>query len=181
MANQNNQRVQAPVQTLSIQIALRSFSNFQLSRLVVVLVRVSGVAQGVTGTRIDNTFYKKIVGSLMYLTVTRPDIMYSVSLISRYLENSKETHLLAAKRILRYLQGTNDLGILYRKRGKSNLIGFTNSNFAGDKDDRKSTSGYVFMFGSGAISLCSKKQPTITLSTTEAEFMAATVCATQAI
>lgn len=66
------------------------------------------------------------------------------------MKNPRETHLLAAKRILRYLQGMNDLGILYRLGGKSYLISFTDNDFAGDIDDRKNTYGYVFMFGSQA-------------------------------
>nr|KYP43677.1 Retrovirus-related Pol polyprotein from transposon TNT 1-94 [Cajanus cajan] len=74
----------------------------------------------------------------MYLTATRPDIMYSVSLISRYMENPTEMHLLAAKRILRYLQGTREFGLFYKKGEKSNLLGFTDSDYAGDQDDRKS-------------------------------------------
>jgi hypothetical protein len=118
------------------------------------------------GQKVDSTLYKQIVGSLMYLTTTRPDIMYSVSLISRYMENPTELHLLAAKRILRYLQGTRNLGIYYTKGEKSDLIGFTDSDYAGDQDDRKSTSGYVFMLGNGAVSWSSKKQPIVTLSTT---------------
>lgn len=69
------------------------------------------------GKKVDNTLYKQIVGSLMYLTATRPDIMYVVSLISRYMENPTEMHLLAAKRILRYLQGTKDFGLFTRKVG----------------------------------------------------------------
>lgn len=67
------------------------------------------------GKRIDKTLFKQIVGSLMYLTATRPDIMYAVSLISRYIENPTEMHLLAAKRILRYLQGMLDFGITHIK------------------------------------------------------------------
>ncbi|TXG46384.1 hypothetical protein EZV62_028112 [Acer yangbiense] len=89
------------------------------------------------GEKVDNTGYKQIVGRLMYLTATRPDLMYAVSLIS--------------------------------------------SDYAGDQDDRKSTSGYVFMMGSGAVSWSSKKQQIVTLSTTEAEFVAATSCSCQAI
>ena len=90
-------------------------------------------------------------------------------------------HLLAAKRILRYLQGTRDFRLWYKKGEQSELIGFTDSDYAGDQDDRKSTSGYAFMFGSAAISWSSKKQPIVTLSSTEAEFVAATSCACQAI
>ena len=133
------------------------------------------------GKKIDSTLYKQIVGSLMYLTTTRPDIMFAVSLISRFMENPTEMHLASAKRILRYLQGTIDYGIFYKKGEKSSLIGFTDSDYAGDQDDRKSTSGYVFMMGSGAISWSSRKQPIVTLSTTEAEYVAATSCASQAI
>nr|XP_034896856.1 secreted RxLR effector protein 161-like [Populus alba] len=107
--------------------------------------------------------------------------MYAVSLISRYMENPKEIHLLAAKRIFRYLQGTADFGLLYKKGEHSDLMGFTDNDYAGDQDDRKSTSGYVFMLGTGAVSWSSKKQPIVTLSTTEAEFVAAASCACQAI
>ena len=67
------------------------------------------------GKMVNATLYKQIVGSLMYLTSTRPDIMYAVSLISRYMENPSEVHLLAAKRIFRYLKGTTDFGIMYKK------------------------------------------------------------------
>ncbi|KAL5564205.1 hypothetical protein UlMin_027369 [Ulmus minor] len=133
------------------------------------------------GKKVDGTLYKQIVGSLMYLTATRPDIMYSVSLISRYMENPTEMHLLAAKRILRYLQGTKEFGLFYKKGEKSDLIGFTNSDYARDQDDRKSTSGYVFILGSGAVSWSSKKQSIVTLSTAEAEFVAASSCTCQAI
>ncbi|KAL0432364.1 UNVERIFIED_CONTAM: Retrovirus-related Pol polyprotein from transposon RE1 [Sesamum latifolium] len=134
------------------------------------------------GKKVDNTLYKSIVGSLMYLTTTRPDIMHSVSLISRYMENPTEMHLLAAKRIFRYLQGTKEYGLFYKKNVmKSDFAGFTDSDYAGDIDDRKSTSGYVFMLGSGVVSWSSKKQSIVTLSTTQAEFIAATSCACQAI
>lgn len=133
------------------------------------------------GKKVDSTLYKQIVGSLMYLTGTRPDIMHAVSLISRYMETPTELHLLAAKRILRYLQGTISFGILYEKGESFGLLGFTDSDYAGDQDDRRSTSGYAFIMGSGAVSWSSKKQQIVTLSTTEAEFVAAAACASQAI
>uniref|UniRef100_A0A803PAK3 CCHC-type domain-containing protein n=1 Tax=Cannabis sativa TaxID=3483 RepID=A0A803PAK3_CANSA len=124
------------------------------------------------GKKVDSTLYKQIVGSLMYLTATRQDIMHGVSLISRYMECPREIHLLAAKRIFRYLRGTTDFGLFYQKGEKADLVGFTDSDYAGDLDDRRSTSGYVFMMGSGAVSWTSKKQAIVTLSTTEAEFVA---------
>jgi hypothetical protein len=133
------------------------------------------------GRKVNSTVYKQIVGSLMYLTATRPDIMHATGLISRYMECPREMHLLVAKRIMRYLKGTLEYGLFYKKGVKSDLIAFTDSDYAGDQDDRRSTSGYVFMMGTGAISWSSKKQPIVTLSTTEAEFVAATACTCQAI
>jgi hypothetical protein len=131
------------------------------------------------GVKVDSTIYKQIVGSLMYLTATRPDMMFVVSLISRYMSNPTELHMEAAKRILRYLKGTTDFGVFYR--GTRELNVYTDSDYAGDQEDRKSTSGYVFLFSSGAVSWSSKKQPTVTLSTTEAEFIAAAFCACQVV
>jgi hypothetical protein len=134
------------------------------------------------GNKVDATLFKQMVGSLMYLTITRPDLMYGVSLISRYMSRPTMSHWLAAKRILRYLKGTTELGIFYTKNeGCSKLLAFTDSAYAGDLDDRRSTSGYVFMIGSGAVSWSSKKQPVVTLSTTEAEYIAAALCACQCI
>ena len=133
------------------------------------------------GKKVDSTLYKQIVGSLMYLIVTRPDIMYSMSLISRYMENPTEIHLLVAKRILRYLQEPRDFGLFYKKGEKLELFGFTDSDYAGDQDDRRSTSGYVFMLATGVVSWSSKKQQIVSLSTSEVEFIAAIACACQAI
>lgn len=145
------------------------------SSLDLMLTQKSG------GRKVDATLYKQIVGSLMYLTTTRPDIMHAVSLISRYMESPIEVHLHAAKRILRYLSGTIAYGLFYKKGVKSGLFGFSDSDYSGDPNDRKSTLGYVFMMGSAAVSWSSKKQPIVTLSTTEAEFVAAAAAACQAI
>ncbi|GJS93535.1 retrovirus-related pol polyprotein from transposon TNT 1-94 [Tanacetum coccineum] len=135
------------------------------------------------GVSVDNTRYKQLIGSLMYLTGTRPDIMFVVSMLSRYMEHPTEMHFQAAKRVLRYIKGTMGLGILYKKGGKKdgNLVAYTDSDYARDLDDRKSTSGYVFLLNSGVVSWSSKKQPIVTLSTTEAEFVAAASCACQAV
>lgn len=133
------------------------------------------------GVEVDATTYKQMVGSLMYLTATRSDLMYAVCLISRYMEKPTDVHLQAAKRILRYLKGTADLGIFYKKNVSDELIAYADSDYAGDVDDRKSASGYVFLLGTGAISWSSKKQPVVTLSTTEAEFFAAASCACQGV
>ena len=133
------------------------------------------------GEEIDSTEYKQLIGSLIYITTTRPDIMYAVSFLSRFMATPKEGHLLAAKRILRYLKGTMNFGIFYKRSSDNTLKGYTDSDFAGDLDGGKSTSGYVFMMGDGAVAWSSKKQPIVTLSTTEAEYVAATACACQSI
>ena len=137
--------------------------------------------QNEDSNRVDETYYKQMVGSLMYITTTRPDVMFAASFISRFMAKPKEIHLQAAKRVLRYLKGTVDYGIFYKKSGNQKLIAFTDSDYAGDIDDRRSTSGYVFLLSGGAISWSSKKQPIVTLSSTEAEFVAAAACACQAV
>ncbi|CAJ2642245.1 unnamed protein product [Trifolium pratense] len=99
----------------------------------------------------------------------------------KYMERPTEIHLAAVKRIMRYLKGTLELGIWYRRNEKLTLVGWSDSDYAGDLDDRKSTSGYVYMLGSSAVSWSSKKKAIVTLSTTEAEFVAAASCACQGI
>ena len=145
------------------------------------IVPGSKVCRDDDGIIVDETYYKQIVGSLIYLTTTRLDMMFCVSLISRYMAKPTELHLQTAKRILRYLKGTINYGIFYKKGGEKKLLAFTDSDYAGDLEDRKSTSGYVFLLSSGAVSWSSKKQPIVTLSTTEAEFVAAAACACQAV
>ncbi|CAL5384331.1 unnamed protein product [Camellia sinensis] len=133
------------------------------------------------GVKVNATMYKQLVGSLMYLTATRPDLMYVVFLISRSMASPTELHLQAAKRVLRYEKGSVDLGVFYPKEGNGELMAYTGSDYAGNVDYRKSTSGYVFLLSEGAVSWSSKKQPVVALSTTEAEFVAAASCACQGV
>lgn len=128
--------------------------------------------EGKNGT--DATLYKQLVGCLMYLTVTRPDLMFVVCLISRFMSDPKEEHMMIAKRVLRYIKGTLDFGMFYGRSSKLNLVEYTDSDYARDVDDRKSTSGYVFLLNGAAICWSSRKQDIVTLSSTEAEYVAAT-------
>ncbi|KAK2993907.1 hypothetical protein RJ640_012781 [Escallonia rubra] len=89
----------------------------------------------------DETLYRKLVGSLIYLTNTRPDIVYAVSIVSRFMSEPSKLHFAAAKSILKYVKGTQSYGIFYTRDEDHNLIGYTNSDWAGSSDDRKSTSG----------------------------------------
>jgi hypothetical protein len=131
------------------------------------------------GNRVDVTKFKQLVGCLMYITTTRPDIQFVVNMISRFMSSPTDIHYAAAKRVLRYLKGTSDYGIWYQSGGRGNLEVFTDSDYAGDIEDRKSTSGNVFLWDGGAVTWSSKKQEVVALSSTEAEYMAAAACAKQ--
>lgn len=133
------------------------------------------------GENMDPTLYKSLVGSLRYLTCTRPDILYVVGVVSRYMEAPTTTHFKAAKRILRYIKGTTNFGLHYYSSNNYNIVGYSDSDWSGDLDDRKSTTGFVFFMGDTAFTWMSKKQPIVTLSTCEAEYVAATSCVCHAI
>ena len=109
----------------------------------------------------------------MYLAVsTRPDIAFSVNNLARFNSNPQKEHWTALKPILRYLKGTTNIGILYKHDGSDKCVGYSDADWAGDPSDRKSTSGYIFMFSDGPISRSSKKQKCLALSTAEAEYVA---------
>lgn len=131
--------------------------------------------------KFDQKIYRSLVGSLIYLTNTRPDLIHSVSMVSRYMNEPSKLHFAAAKRILRHLQGTKNYGIKYVKEDNSKLIGYTDSDWAGSLDDRKSTSGYIFCFGSKPISWSSRKQRSVALSSSEAEYVASSEATCEAI
>ncbi|RVW91817.1 Retrovirus-related Pol polyprotein from transposon TNT 1-94 [Vitis vinifera] len=103
--------------------------------------------------------------------------MLEFGVMSRYMQNPKKPHLEAVRRILRHVKGTIDYGLLYKKGEDCKLVGYYDADYIGDHDTCRSTTGYVFMLGSGAISWCSKRQPTVSLSTTEAEYRAAAMAA----
>lgn len=131
---------------------------------------------------IESTQMRKIIGKLLYLSNrTRPDIAAPVAALARYQDNASEEHWKAAKQILRYLRGTINLGIHFNYRGDNILYGYADADFAGDTDDRKSTSGIVFMLNGGPIHWKSKKQSSVSLSTTESEFISACDAAKDAV
>jgi hypothetical protein len=133
------------------------------------------------GERVDPTIFRSLVWSLRYLTCTRPDIFYRVGHVSRYMESPTIIHFKAAKRILRYIKGTIDFGLLYPSSNEFKLVGYSDSDWGGDVDDRKSTTGFVFYLGISAFTWSSKKQQIVTLSTREAEYVAATSSVCHAI
>ena len=132
---------------------------------------VTGSVFGQDGEEADKKTYQSLIGSVMFLMLaTRPDLAYSISSLSRYNANPKSAHLAAAKRILRYVKGTKEAGLTLG--GSSlELKGYADAAFADDDATGRSTCGYVFMLGNGAISWASKRQPLVALSTTEAEYI----------
>lgn len=124
--------------------------------------------------------YREAVGALMFLaTVSRPDISYSLNVVSRYLNNPSKDHVNAVKRIIRYLIKTKDVCISYNCNNE--LVGFSDSDFASDIDSRKSNTGYIFMMNGGPVTWASRKQNTVALSTTESEYMAASEAAKEVL
>lgn len=121
----------------------------------------------------ENIPYASIVGSIMYAqTCTRPDISFVVGMLGRYQSNPGLDHWKAAKKVLRYLQGTKNHMLIYRRSNQLEVIGYSDSDYAGCIDTRKSTFGYIFLLAGGAISWKSAKQSVIAASTMEAEFVA---------
>ena len=117
--------------------------------------------------------YASAIGSLMYAQVyTCPDIAYIVGMLGRYLSNPGKDHWIAAKRVMRYLQRTKDYMLTYRKSDQLEIIGYSDSDFAGCRDSMKSTSGYIYLLVGGAISWKSVKQSIVASSTMAAEFVA---------
>ncbi|XP_048493499.1 secreted RxLR effector protein 161-like [Beta vulgaris subsp. vulgaris] len=128
------------------------------------------------GKKVNKTIYRGMIGSLLYLTSSRPDILHSVCLCARFQSCPKEPHFKAVKRILRYLRGANNLYLWYPKGGNFDLIGFSDADYAGFFVDRKSTSGIATFLGPFFISWASKKQNYVARSTAEAEYVAAASC-----
>ncbi|XP_070023343.1 secreted RxLR effector protein 161-like [Nicotiana sylvestris] len=126
------------------------------------------------GSSVDQKLYRGMIGSLLYLTANRLDIVFSVGLRARFQANPKESHLTAVKRILRYLKGTTDLCIWYPKGSNFNLVGYADADYAGFLVDWKNTSGMAHFLGSCIVSWAIKKQNSVALSTIEAEYVAAT-------
>jgi len=125
--------------------------------------------------------YRSMIGGLLYLTASRPDIMFSVCLCARFQSKPKESHLLAVKRILRYLKGTVDLGIWYSNESSFVLNAYCDADYGGCKVTRKSTSGACQFLGDMLISWSSKKQNSVAQSTTEAEYISAGSCCAQVL
>ncbi|KAJ9567154.1 hypothetical protein OSB04_003120 [Centaurea solstitialis] len=133
------------------------------------------------GKPVDQKTYRAIIGSLLYLTASRPDIMFATCFCARFQANPKESHMMAVKRILRYLKGTPNRGLWYPKESGFELVAFSDADHGGCQLDRKSTSGHVQFLGDKLVSWGSKKQHCVSTSTAEAEYVAAASCCSQVL
>jgi hypothetical protein len=127
--------------------------------------------------------YMCLVGSLLYAAmITRPDIAYAVQALGRHMQGSNESHVQAGKKILRYLKGTKNYGLKYGGTEDGiTLLGYADSDWASDRETRRSVTAYIFTLGGAAVSWASRLQPTVALSTSESEYMAASAGAQEGI
>ncbi|KAJ9552977.1 hypothetical protein OSB04_017022 [Centaurea solstitialis] len=150
-------------------------SNSAVNRLLILLNADS------SGKPVDQKTYRAIIGSLLYLTASGPDIVFYTGVCARFQCDPRDSHLSAVTRILRYLKGTPDFGLWYPKDSGFELIAYTDSDHAGCKLNRKSTSGACQFLGDKLVSWSSRKQNCVSLSTTEAEYVAAACCCSQVL
>lgn len=120
----------------------------------------------------DVTLFRSLVGALQYLTITRPDLTYSVNSVSQYLHAPTDDHFQAVKRILRYIKGTLHFGLMFTSSSSANITAYSDADWVGCPDTRRSTSGYSIYLGDNLISWSSKKQPTVSRSSCESEYRA---------
>ena len=132
-----------------------------------------------SGKSVDSSLYRSMIDSLFYLTASRPDISCSVGVCARYQANPKESHMIALKRIIKYVKTTTDFGIWYRKDTNDVLTGYSDADWAWNANDRKSTLGGCFYMGNNFVSWMSKNQNSISLSTAKAEYIATDSCCTK--
>ncbi|GKA03751.1 putative ribonuclease H-like domain-containing protein [Tanacetum coccineum] len=155
---------------------LKKFSFTEVKTASTPMETHKPLLKDANGEDVDEHLYRSMIGSLMYLTSSRPDIMFAVCACARYQVNPKVSHLYAVKRIFRYLKGQPKLGLWYPKDSPFDLVAYTDSDYAGASLDRKSTTRGCQFLGCRLISWQCKKQTVVANSTTEAEYIAASNC-----
>ncbi|GJT37521.1 retrovirus-related pol polyprotein from transposon TNT 1-94 [Tanacetum coccineum] len=143
------------------------------------MIETKKLDEDLQGKPVDATLYRGMIGSLMYLTASRPDLNYVVCLCARYQAKPTEKHLQAVKRIFRYLNGTINMGLWYSKDTDMSLTAYADADHAGCQDTRRSTSGSAQFLGDKLVSWSSKKQKSTAISSTEAEYIALSGCCSQ--
>jgi len=157
-------------------------TNMELAKPVATPMSSSSILSKFDGSTItDPTLYRSTIGSLQYLSLTRPDIAFAVNKVSQFMQDPRDPHWTAVKRILRYLKATVDYTLCIHKCSSPQILAFSDSDWAGCPDDWKSTSGYCVFLGKNLISWSSMKQPTVSRSSTESEYKALANASTELI
>jgi hypothetical protein len=163
-------------QTKYIQDILNKFGMKEIKPIKTPMGTNGHLDLDTGGKSVDQKVYRSMIGSLLYLCASQPNIMLSVCMCARFQADPKEVHLRAMKRIMRFLVYTTKFGLWYPKGSTFDLIGYSNADWAGCKIDRKSTSGTCQFLGRSLVSWASKKQNSVALSIVEAEYIAAGHC-----
>ncbi|GJX92694.1 retrovirus-related pol polyprotein from transposon TNT 1-94 [Tanacetum coccineum] len=158
---------------------LKKYGLDQCDAVDISMVGQSKLDEDPNGMLVDPTRYRGMVGSLMYLTASRPSLVFAICMCARYQAKPIEKHLTAVKRVFRYLKGTINIGLWYPKDTGFNLTAFADANHAGCQDSRKSTSDSAQFIGEKLVSWSSKKQKSTAISTTEAEYISLSGCCAQ--
>jgi hypothetical protein len=158
---------------------VRKFKMEDSKAMVTPMSTTTALDADEEGEHVDQKEYRSMIGSLLYLTTTRSDIQFLVCLCARFQASPRTLHWQAVKRIFRYLRHTPDFGLWYSTYSSLSLHGFSDTDFVGCRLDRKSTSETCQFLGSSLVSWSSRKQSSVTQSTTEAEYVAAASCCSQ--
>ncbi|GJT69701.1 ribonuclease H-like domain, reverse transcriptase, RNA-dependent DNA polymerase [Tanacetum coccineum] len=168
-------------QTAYANKILKEAGMLESNETVIPMDPGTRLTKNTEGTLVNSTEYRSLIGCLRYLLHTRPDLSYSVGLLSRFMQEPKEQHMKAVKQVLRYVKGTKDYGITYKHNGGNIIQGFSDSSYGVNTQEGKGTTGIIFYYGDSPISWSTQKQATVALSSCESEFIAATAAATQAL
>ncbi|GJR13514.1 retrovirus-related pol polyprotein from transposon TNT 1-94 [Tanacetum coccineum] len=155
---------------------LKKYEISDSSSIKTPMVPPNNLGPDLAGKSVNETSYRGMIRSLMYLTATSPDIQFCTVLCARYQSNPKESHIIAMKRILRYLKGTPTFGLYYPKCSGFDLKGYSDSDYAGCNMDRKSTSGACQILGGKLVCWSAKKQQSVAMSSAKAEYVTAIRC-----
>ena len=166
-------------QTKYIYDLLKKFDLTDYSSAKTPMVTATKLEMNTKESKVDISNYRGMVGSLPYLTTSRPYIMFATYLCARFQADPRESHLIAIKRIFRYLKGTPNIGIWYPIESEFDLIGYSNAVYVCCRIDRKSTTGTCQFLGNKLVSWFSKKQHSLSTSTVEAKYIAAGSCYAQ--
>jgi hypothetical protein len=164
-----------------IQDLLKKYKLAEVSPMRTPMATGLKLHKDLSGVSVECKLYRGMIGSLLYLTASRPDIMFATCICARYQSDPKESHMSAVKRILRYLKKSPSLGLWYPLNSGFDLLAYTDSDYGGCQVDRKSTSGSCQFLGGKLVSWSSKKQNCVSTSTAEAEYVAAASCCSQAL